>query len=238
MVQYKIFVCLTFIVLCEHWSKHSVPAFLFFFNQYMENILCHVCKYCFWHPHLCLLHNQLLFGTLTTVSLNCPGGTGVLCWRRKTFTDRAFQMVSAVNIAIEGESQPLCTYITKKCATHINSEAEMISKNSHMDWSAIAWDKSCEKSQCSTKRLDCSSTPWTLRQWMSLVNLSSCLWMKACAICPTKSWKYCWIGPCFFTHVFLSLGTSGALRRGTHHACANCACCLDGGDYHISLRVI
>ena len=48
------------------------------------------------------------------------------------------KMVSAVNIAIEGESQPLCTYITKKCATHINSEAEMISKNSHMDWSAIA----------------------------------------------------------------------------------------------------
>ena len=28
------------------------------------------------------------------------------------------KMVSAVNIAIEGESQPLCTYITKKCATH------------------------------------------------------------------------------------------------------------------------
>jgi len=85
MVQYKIF------VLCEHWCKHSVPAFLFFFNQYMENILCNVCKYCFWHPHPRLLHNQLLFGTLTTVSLNCPGGTGVLCWRRKTFTDRAFQ---------------------------------------------------------------------------------------------------------------------------------------------------
>ena len=44
-------------------------------------------------------------------------------------------MVSAVNIAIEGESQPLCTYITKKCATQINvySEEEMISKNSHMD---------------------------------------------------------------------------------------------------------
>ena len=108
MVQYKIF------VLCEHWCKHSVPAFLFFFNQYMENILCNVCKYCFWHPHPRLLHNRLLFGTLPAVSFNCPGGTGVLCWRRKTFTDRAFQMVSAVNIAIEGESQPLCTYITKK----------------------------------------------------------------------------------------------------------------------------
>ena len=38
MVQYKIFVWLTFIVLCEHWSTYSVPAFLFFFKQYMENI--------------------------------------------------------------------------------------------------------------------------------------------------------------------------------------------------------
>ena len=108
-------------------STVSLPSF-FSSTSIWRIFLSNVCKCCFNHPHPRLLHNQLLFGTLTTVSLNCPGGTGVLCWRRKTFTDRAFQMVSAVNIAIEGESQPLCTYITKKCATHVNSEEEMISK--------------------------------------------------------------------------------------------------------------
>ena len=74
-------------------STVSMPSFFSSTSTWRIFFLSNVCKCCFRHPHPRLLHNQLilLFGTLTTVSLNCPGGTGVLCWRRKTFNDRAFQ---------------------------------------------------------------------------------------------------------------------------------------------------
>ena len=107
---------------------------------------------------------------------------------------------------------------SQKCATAINKEEEIMSKNSHIDWSACAWARSWEKSQCRTKRFDSLSTPWIVLRCMSEVNLSNCLWMKASVICPTKSLKYSFIEPDFFTQVFLIFLAEEMFLENNSHA--------------------
>jgi len=62
---------------------------------------------------------------------------------------------------------------SQKWATHMHKEEAIMSKYSHVHWSAIACAKSCEKSQCKTKSLESASTPWITRRWLSYVILSS-----------------------------------------------------------------
>ena len=78
---------------------------------------------------------------------------------------------------------------SQKWATAMKRDDGITSKYSHIDWSAIACARSCEKSQWRTKRFDSTSTPVTTRLWMSVVSLSSWVWMYCWASCWMKSLK-------------------------------------------------
>ena len=124
---------------------------------------------------------------------------------------------------------------SQKWTTAINREEEIISKYSHMDWSAIAWARSWAKSQWTTTRFESASTPVTTRLCTSFVSLSSWVCMNCCASWLTKSLKKSPMGPSFFTHVFFSFGASGAKRRGMPTSC-KCSSCK--GDGPTKLRLV
>ena len=93
-------------------------------------------------------------------------------------------------------------------------EEAIISKNSHMLWSAMAWEWSWEKSQCTSRRQLSWSMLRIVLWWMSAVSLSSCLWIKASNMCSKKALKKSIVLPDFLTQVCFFFGAPGAQRNG------------------------
>ena len=95
-----IFLVFALVIFHKYRPEQRIPSFFSSTRTFRINFLSNLSRCCFRHLHPRLLHNRFLFGTRTAVSLNCPVGTGVLCWSRNTFMDLLFQTLSEVTIAI------------------------------------------------------------------------------------------------------------------------------------------
>ena len=94
MKHHIIFLVFALVIFHKYRPEQRIPSFFSSTRTFRINFLSNLSRCCFRHLHPRLLHNRLLFGTRTAVSLNCPVGTGVLCWSRNTFMDLLFQTLS------------------------------------------------------------------------------------------------------------------------------------------------